>query len=455
MLAHLLSPRDFGLASLAVVVAGFATVVGDLGIGGAIVHRQTTSSDELSSLFWLTAGVGLAITGVLMALAPVIAALFGEEGLTTPIRWIALAFIAMPIGAISRGLVEKDLAFRSLAVAEVTAGLSGFTVAVGSAAMGADTLAIVWGFLTLNVVRTLILMVVARRVWRPSMHFARADLKGYLDFGAALAGQRGVNYLAGNADFILVGGLLGPQALGYYALAYNLANVPSARINFVTNQVFFPLFARIQDDQSRVKAGYLRMQTFTTMINAPLVCGLAAVAPLLIPTIYGDRWEPAVVPLQILVGVGLTRAVAGTIGPLLLAKGRSDLGLRWALLVAALQVPAIYIGAEAGTIEAVALGFLAAQLIIVVLNYRILVRTLLGPCLREYLASMWRPLWISVVTAAVALPFALLRDDAADGMLLGAALGVSSTIFVLLNRAYNRADLQELLALIRNRSATA
>ena len=195
--------------------------------------------------------------------------------------------------------------------------------------------------------------------------------------------------MTANVDFLLIGSFLGAQPLGYYTLAYNIANLPSTRINAVASRVLFPTFARIQNDPPRLKRAYLKLQELTALINFPLLFGIVIVASNGIPVLFGPSWEPAVLLVQILSIVGMGRAISGTIGPLLLAQGRTDLGLKWSLLLVAIQVPGLLAGVLARGAIGVAVAFACLQVVYAFLNYPILVRTLIGPSLREYFSAMW------------------------------------------------------------------
>ena len=53
LLARLLSPSDFGLMGMILVVIGFARLFADMGISNAIIYRQDSTKEELSTLYWL------------------------------------------------------------------------------------------------------------------------------------------------------------------------------------------------------------------------------------------------------------------------------------------------------------------------------------------------------------------------------------------------------------------
>src|ERR1051326_3447144 len=71
ILARLLSPGDFGLMAVVTAGTGFIMLFGDSGLSMATVQRATITEAQVSTLFWINAGLGLALTVMTAALAPV------------------------------------------------------------------------------------------------------------------------------------------------------------------------------------------------------------------------------------------------------------------------------------------------------------------------------------------------------------------------------------------------
>lgn len=397
VLARLLSPEDFGLMAMVAVVIGFAAAYADMGISAAIIHRQDATREQLSSLYWLNLLAGLLVYLVVLAMTPAIVALYGEPRISRLMSWITLTFLITPLGTQFQLLLQKHLRFRRLALIEISAALVGASVAVVTARFGQGVFALIWGTLSSNATSTVLLLIVGLREWRPQWHFRSADLKGYLSFGCYQMGERSVNYFNSTLDQLLIGSLLGAQALGYYKLAWSLAIQPIGRINSILTRVAFPLFARIQNEPERLQKGFLLVLRMLSTVNAPLLLGLAAVAPVLIPVVFGTQWLPAVPLVQMLAFVTLLRSAGNPVGSLLLAKGRADLGFKWNGLLLVTQLPGVYLGAYLGDALGVAISLVILQLIYSVFNYLILIRTLIGPCLREYLLSMLPSLGLASV----------------------------------------------------------
>ena len=403
ILARLLSPSDFGLMGMIMVVLGFARLFADMGISNAIIYRQDVAKGELSSLYWLNILAGIAVFLIICISTPLVVAFYHEPRLNNLMYLAALVFLITPFGQQFQILLQKELRFNQLARIEMIVSFANATVAISLAFCGAGVFSLIWGQLAGTSLRVLLLCYRGWKHWRPYWHFSRRDLKRYISFGLYQMGEKAVNYFNTNLDYLLIGSILGAKPLGYYALAYNLVLRPSSLINPIITKVAFPVFSKVQNDTNKLKGGYLKVLQFLSSVNFPMMAGLAVVAPVAVPTIFGDQWLPSVILIQILTIVGLLRSAGNPIGSLLLAKGRADLGFKWNVAVMITQIPGLYLGAKFGGTVGVAIAFAILMGIYTILEYPILIRTLLGPCLYEYVSSMWPSLWMSAVMGGAVL----------------------------------------------------
>ncbi|MCZ6860782.1 MAG: MOP flippase family protein [Alphaproteobacteria bacterium] len=451
VLARLLVPEDFGLMAMMMVVIGFAQAFADMGISNAIIHRQDTTDDHLSSLYWLNILAGIVLILLLLAAVPGVVTLFTEPRLAELIPVIALIFLIAPFGQVYQALLQKNLRFRELSVSEISGAALGAAVAITAAVAGQGIYALIFGQLANTACRTAVLIGYGWREWRPSLHFRRRDLDNYLSFGLFQMGERSINFLGQRVDQLLIGALLGAQALGYYHLAFNLVILPVTRINPVLTRVAFPIFARVQNDAAKLRHGYMTMQRVLSAVNFPLLLGLAAVAPVFIPLVLGEQWAPSIVLVQFLAGVALIRSTGNPVGSLLLGKGRADLGFYWNVWVVLTQIPAVYVGAKVGGTVGVATALLLMQIAYFWCGYHFLVRRLLGPCLQSYLATLGP----AALTAGImALAVAGMAEVAIIGAhpLLIVQVGIGALLYVALNWLLFRSQTISILRLVSGRS---
>jgi PST family polysaccharide transporter/lipopolysaccharide exporter len=174
------------------------------------------------------------------------------------------------------------------------------------------------------------------------------------------------------------------------------------------------------------------MQEFTSMFNIPLLLGMAVVAPVAIPLIFGVSWTPSVLLLQILVIVGLSRAVGGTVGALLLARGKPELGFKWSILIVCIQLPGIYAGVLSGGTVGVAVAFAVLACVYLVLNYVILIRNLLGPCMRDYFMAIWPFFLMSAIMAGVMIGVTAVLSHMSPPFLLIFQAGAGLAVYLVL-----------------------
>jgi O-antigen/teichoic acid export membrane protein len=247
-------------------------------------------------------------------------------------RIIPVAAISIVISSISlqfHWMLEKELRFNSLAKQEILSTVFGVFVAIASALWG-------WGYgrwfgqLAAVGIKTILLLQIGWTNWRPRIHFKTNDLEGYLSFGLyQMAGKYKLFQLEGrSAACWLFTRNKGIRILQFCFYSCTGAGI---RINPIMTRVAFPVFSKIQQDVKLLKHSYIKMLNLLSSVNAPLLIGMIAVAPIIIPVIFGSQWIPAILLVQILAFFSLIRSTGNPVGSLLLAKGRADLGFRWNL----------------------------------------------------------------------------------------------------------------------------
>jgi len=375
VLAQYLSTEAFGLFGETMVVVGVALTFVDLGMSPALVQADTFDDRVTSSLFWLVAAVS-AGTGVVVWLStPLIATFFGEPQLSELI-WVGGAFVTVfGLGQVPQAVLQRELAFDRLSRVEILSAVFGVTTAVSCAIGGLDAHAPLFGLLVSGVTRFVGLIAYSLKFWRPQLRFRMDEARRHLSFGAFQTGERLVSYLAANLDFVIIGRYAGAAALGPYYVAYQVVVQPMLRLNPILTRVAFPLFSRIQDDET-ITRGYLKILKLVSLVSAPALVGIAVVAPSFFDVYLGPQWSEiasakTVVLAQILVPVALLKCLGNPTGSAFLAKGRPDLGF-WLNAVRLVLNAAMFWWAIQHSLEAVAavyaastvLAFVASQFVL-------------------------------------------------------------------------------------------
>lgn len=327
VLARLLAPGDFGLLSMAAIVTGLAQAFSDFGLSNAIIYRQDVSVKQLSSIYWINLFIGFSIFCALWLATPLVVRYYQESRLSSVLRWSAASFLVVPVGQQYQSLLRKNMRFKELSLIQMVEAAFYALCSVGLALGGCGVMSLVWGNLLRSAfVAGLLSTIAVHSHWLPILRFKCSDLKGFVRFGLFQMGERTVNYLATNVDYLIIGRFLGPESLGYYTLAYSLMTVPLSYINPMIVSVAFPAFARVQHEDGALRNGYAKILHYLSTATFPLMAGLFVVSPILIPLLYGPQWLPTVEVIQVFCFLGLLKSFGNPIGSLLMAKGRVDLG---------------------------------------------------------------------------------------------------------------------------------
>jgi len=452
VLGRILGPEAFGLMAMMLVVTGFAELLGQMGLSEAIIQRPDPTHTELSSLYWLNIALGGLMYATLLLATPLIAALYSTPELERLLPWLALAFLISPWGAQFKALLQKRLHFKPLTIIEIIAAIVGMLVAIVLAWLGNGVWSLVWGQLAQSAVMALSFFLVGwQRQMLPGLHFNYTAVKPYLSFGLHLLGSNIMNYFNTRIDQLVVGALLGSQALGYYSMAFNLVLQPVSRINPVLTQVAFPVLARVQSDKVRLKRGYFRMLNLLTSINAPLLIGVAVVAQPLVTIVLGDQWLPIVPIIQILALFSLIRSTANAGGSLILACGRADLAFYWNLMLFAIIPMAIFFGVKISGLLGVAWSLLGLQILLLFGWYHFAVKRLLGYCFLGYIGSMITSVIFAVPMAGAVIGIAPFLSTLPAPMHLTVQVMLGGVVYVSLYISFRKEFVKEQLQLFFQR----
>jgi O-antigen/teichoic acid export membrane protein len=400
VLARLLTPADFGIVALASVVLGLTTVLGDLGMGAALVQRPAMMERHVRAAFTFSLLFGVAVATVVALASPLVAALMREPALTPVLRVLALGFALRSLAVVAGALLRRQLDFRKLFVIDTTSSLFAYAgLALTLAFLGYGVWSLVWGGLLHALLASTLQMAAVRHPVRPLL--ARAELRDLLRFGTGATMSACANYVALNGDNFVVGRWMGAASLGLYNRAYNLMNLPQTYATGVMSSVLLPAFARLQNEPERLRRGYLLSTKFAAAVTGPVMGGMVVAAPHLVPALYGPQWSGTVLPLQILCVAGYFRALYHLGGIVAQSVGRvySEFGLQ--MVYAVLILTGVALGSRYG-LAGVSIAVTVAILYMFVATGRLALRITAVPW-SSYLVSQLPALLTTAVTCGMAV----------------------------------------------------
>ena len=359
VLARLLSPHDYGLVALALVLMAYAETIADAGVAQALIYLPGEGVIARSALL-ISVGLGMVLALSAFLAAPWIAAVFGLPDVAPLVQVLGVSVLATSFGAVPEALLRRDLQFKKLTVAPVMRAATMGTVTLSLAFAGYEAWSLAVGTAAGSVAYAITCWILIGstgpwQVWRVS----KAAIGATINYGAPVAGSNLLARLIFDVDYLIIGLLLGAQALGYYTLAFRLPEALILNIFFVLSTVLFPLYAQVRSDPERLRDGYLMSVQIQTLYGITSGVGLAILAPVLVPLLFGEQWTDAALPLVFLALYAAVRSLGAGANDVYKALGRPGLSIGISVVRLVILVPALLFATQWGIV-----GVACAQLVV-------------------------------------------------------------------------------------------
>ena len=444
---RILTPEDYGLMAMAMVVIGFLSLFDELGMGAALIQQETLDDRRVAQVFGLVIIINFSAFALLIAISPLIAGFFNEPRLID-ITWVlALQFPLLAAQIIPDAMLRRRMQFRKKSMVNFVAMIAGSFVTLGLAIAGHGVWALILGSVVTVLIKTIGFIVVARYFCLPSFNFT--GLGRVVKFGTRVTGAHALWFIYSQADIFLVGRVLGKEMLGYYSVAMHLASLPMTKLGALVNEVSFVGFSRIQSEAKEVSRQFLKATKAITVFAFPVFFGISSVAPEIVSSVLGDTWSLSAEPLQILSLVIPLRMLDLVIPTALLGTGRADVGVINAAIAAVILPASFLTGLKWGLIGVCYAWLIGYSIYFIIALIRSLPR--LGVGFWEYFVTIAGIAASSTIMLVVVHATRTQLPPAWAGSLpqLAVLIAAGAATFGLLALCFHRESLQFVLRLVR------
>jgi O-antigen/teichoic acid export membrane protein/glycosyltransferase involved in cell wall biosynthesis len=324
-LARLLSPSTFGLVAIASIYISFMQVLVAQGFGMAIIQRKVLDREHLDSAFWIAIGTAVLLCLLTFLFAGKIAKLFHEPSVAPVISCLSLSFVFYALAAVPMAILTRELDFKALAIRSLVATSIAGAVGLGMAFAGFGVWSLV-GQQLLNAFLGFICLWWSVS-WRPILEISKRHLRDLYGFSLSVAGNDVLWFFSQKSDQTLVGYRFGSVGLGPYSLASRVVTLLYEGITAPLQSVAFPALSKLQSEPERFERALYKFCETCGFVAFPVFAGILALAPTLVPLLFGTKWMAAIPILQILSVYGAVRAALAFVHPLMLSKGRAGIYL--------------------------------------------------------------------------------------------------------------------------------
>ena len=325
-LARILGPEGMGHMAVLNTTLHFAALLASAGITTSVLRYA--AAEELPAAAWAVFRSGAQLAAMISVVVTVAVVLFSFSPLWVfdPIAalWIPLASLVLPVRSLAgcgqvycqsrermRAMAVLRLVEKILLVTGVVAGawLDGFRGAV-------------WGFVIGSLAGSgITLLFVTTLAERPRVA-SNVPRRELLRFGMWGVFTNFLGVILVTADVMMLSALTeDAAAVGIYSLAVVFQQIVRVPTNAYLD-TRFPEMTRVSVDLGRLRSLRRRMRLHLIALSVAAAGCMAAIAPWLIPAVFGEAFEASVLPLEIL----LVSQIFWGLGS---AQGRSMYAAGW------------------------------------------------------------------------------------------------------------------------------
>jgi PST family polysaccharide transporter len=348
VLARMLTPEDYGLIGMVVIITSFVGMFQYLGLSTATVKWAELSHPQVSTLFWINVGLSAVIMVVTVACGPLLAWFYKEPRLTGITAGYAVSILFTGLYIQHEAILIRQMRFAAVAIVEIGAIALGLGAAIVAAWYGAGYWALVVNMLVMTLATAVGLWVTCE--WRPGLPVRGSGVRKMLSYGGDLTGFNFMSYFARNMDNLLIGRVWGAHQLGVYSRAYQMLLTPVQQINAPVVAVAIPALSRLANSPDRYRAAYLKILEKVAMITMPGVAFMIAMSNWLVLFLLGSQWQESGRIFMLLGIAAIIQPVARTALWLFTTQGRSREIFKWGVMSAAIAVVSIVAGLPWGAV---------------------------------------------------------------------------------------------------------
>ena len=330
VLGRLLTPRDFGLATMVTTFSLLLMNGPANGFIDSLLQQKEVTHRLASTLFWINLVISIGLTAGFAAAGPLVARFYGEPQLNLLTAGFSLTVILTALPIIHAALLRRAMQFTALAKNDIIARAVGVLTSIAFGFLG-------WGYWSLMMGACALAASTAVGVfilcpWIPGPPRRRVGSAVTLKFASHISARFSLNYFARNSDNLLVGWRFGAHALGFYKKAYDLFALSASQLVAATSSVAVSALSRVRDDRPQYIRYVLGAIAVMSFLGMGLAGDLTLVGKDLIRVLLGPNWGTAGVIFTYFapgIGVMIVYYIHGWIH---VSIGRADRWFIWSIV---------------------------------------------------------------------------------------------------------------------------
>lgn len=367
ILARLLSPSDYGVVGMVGIFFAIAQTFIDSGFGSALIRKNDCTDTDYSTAFYFNVLVGLVCCILLSLASPFIANFFHTPILESVVKVMSLNLFINSFAITHGARLSQQVDFKSQSIVNLVTALGSGISGVLFAYKGFGVWSMVIQNLVASFLRVGLLIFITR--WIPRLEFSKESFSYLFGFGSKILTASLLHTVYSNLTTLIIGKFYTAKDLGYYTRGQSLAAFPSTNISNIIQSVTYPVLSKIQDDDQHLIDAYRKLISMTSMVIFFGMLLLAALAKPFIITVLTDKWQPAVIYLQVFCFGYMFDHLCSLNLNILYVKGYSNLVLKLEIIKKTISISMIVAAVSLGPLAICVASVIYTHIAIVINTY--------------------------------------------------------------------------------------
>jgi PST family polysaccharide transporter len=191
---------------------------------------------------------------------------------------------------------------------------------------------------------------------------SKKSFQKIFNFSLNLTLSQFITFLMRYIDDFIIGYFFGKAALGVYDRAYQIVHLPMRLIANRINLVLFPSYSAESTTDEDMRQIHLKIVGYSAYLYFPILIAILIFSPLAVELVLTANWNDLSFYMPVLAIGGTIHAFINFNRSIFLARGRSDLQLKYSVITRLIIVLSYLIGAFWG-VKGIAIGYTVGSFI--------------------------------------------------------------------------------------------
>ena len=318
--ARELTPNDFGIMAVSMMVIGYANLFSNIGFCEAIIQKNITERSVINSIFTIDIGISFLLSVCFFMFSGFIASAFKSPECSDVIKVVSIVFIITSFEAISSAILRRDMNFKILSIIETFKSLSSSVLTLALTLLNFKYWALVYGQIVPLFIFTIILCY--KSYWIPNLKYQNSKMIQVYNFGLWNFLKSQTSFLSSHLDKILIAKLIGIGPLGLYDKAMSISLLPLTSFTMNINAVMFSSFSQNQSRLYILREEFKKATGIISVCNFPIYIGLIIISDYFVIALLGYKWAPMITPFKLILTGCLVKSFGGLVANLNISTGQ-------------------------------------------------------------------------------------------------------------------------------------